>query len=84
MRITLNTLKVAKLFLESTAKPLHGYDIAKRTQLGRAGLYSALDALEAFGWVTSKRELSSVAPPRRNYLLTEKGFEEARAALDSF
>ena len=70
------------LLLLLREQPAHGYELLERLRpLGFAGgdpggLYRALRALEADGYVRSIWEPSSTGPDRRIYQLTRPGMEE--------
>lgn len=85
MRITLTTAKTLKAFLADPGCPQYGFQIMRATGMHGGTVYPILARLEAAGWATSTWENLNSAeegrPPRRLYVLTAKGVEEAESRL---
>jgi PadR family transcriptional regulator, regulatory protein PadR len=83
-RLTLASLKVLRVFLESP-KQLAGADIQKLGRVPTGTLYPILLRFEAAGWLDSKWEdidpKEAGRPRRRFYWLTPTGFARAKEAL---
>jgi len=73
---TLNTLKVARLMLESTGTPWHTYSVSKQTGLPEESARTALKDMQEHAWITA--ESSS---RRKFYALTKTGSKAAAAEL---
>ena len=84
-RLSHQTLRVLRLFVEKPREGLAGSDIWKETRILSGTLYPILVRLEDAGWLKSWwEELDpSVAgrPRKRLYRLTGLGYNKARAAL---
>jgi DNA-binding PadR family transcriptional regulator len=84
-RLTLETLRVLGLLLESPNEPKYGLELAQRAGLKSGTIYPLLARLERAGWLIS--ECEDVDPrtagrrPRRYYKLTGAGETGARAQL---
>ncbi|HMF27084.1 MAG TPA: hypothetical protein VKG24_33905 [Pseudolabrys sp.] len=73
---TLNALKVARLFLESTGKLRHTYGLSKQTGMPEESARTALRGMKVHGWLTAKSSSRRVF-----YELTETGLKEAKEEL---
>jgi PadR family transcriptional regulator, regulatory protein PadR len=84
-RLSHQTLKVMKAFLERPQDRLAGSDIWKQTGVFTGTLYPILLRLERAGWLESQWELlepSELSRPRKRlYRLTGLGYNKVRAAL---
>jgi len=85
-RLTHQTLKVLRVFLEQPNKALAGSDIWKETGIFSGTLYPILARLEKAGWLTSSWEAaepSEVGRPRKRlYRLTGVGQKRALGAFE--
>jgi DNA-binding PadR family transcriptional regulator len=88
VRMSLQTLRVLEVFLESPGDQLAGADVQKRTGLASGTLYPILLRLEGAGWFVSCWETIDPAvagrPRRRLYRLTSTGLARASAVFASF
>ncbi len=86
-RLTLASLKVLRVFLESPKQQLAGADIQKLGRVATGTLYPILLRFEAAGWLDSKWEdidpKAAGRPRRRFYWLTPTGSARANEALRS-
>ncbi len=84
-RMTIQTLAVLQVMLDTPADPRYGLQIASAIGLPTGTVYPILLRLERAGWVSSSwEEISPSAegrPRRRLYTLTGAGVHAARAAL---
>jgi DNA-binding PadR family transcriptional regulator len=84
-RLTLASLKVLRVFLESPKQQLAGADIQKLGRVQTGSLYPILLRFEAAGWLDSQWEdidpKEAGRPRRRFYRLTATGFARANEAL---
>jgi len=74
---TLNALKAARLFLESTAKLWHTYGVANQTGMPEESARTALEGMTERDWLTAKSSSRRVF-----YELTETGLKEAKKELE--
>jgi DNA-binding PadR family transcriptional regulator len=76
-RITMHTLAVLKVLLESPTADSYGLDLAKRAGIKTSSVYPVLMRLEQARWVTSSWEpiepTEARRPRRRLYRLTAEG-----------
>lgn len=88
VRMSLQTLRVLELFLESPAEQLSGADVHQRCGIASGTLYPILLRLESAGWFVSKWESidpsSAGRPRRRLYRLTSTGLKRASEVFGSF
>jgi PadR family transcriptional regulator PadR len=86
-RLTLASLKVLRVFLESPKQQLAGVDIQKLGRVPTGTLYPILLRFEAAGWLDGKWEdidpREAGRPRKRFYRLTPTGFARANEALAS-
>jgi PadR family transcriptional regulator, regulatory protein PadR len=86
MRITLETIKVLKVFLQKPDEPQYGLAITKASGIQAGTLYPILIRLERNGWLQS--EFEDIDPKRegrsarRYYTLTDQGRRDALKTLD--
>jgi PadR family transcriptional regulator, regulatory protein PadR len=84
-RITHQSLKVLRVFLDDGNREFAGADLFGATRLASGTLYPILLRLEAAGWLKSRWENvepSEVArPKRRLYRITAMGVRRAEALL---
>ena len=84
-RLTLASLRVLRVFLDSPNEQLAGADIQKLGRVPTGTLYPILLRFEAAGWLDSKWEdvdpKEAGRPRRRFYRLTPTGFARANEAL---
>ena len=84
-RLSHQTLRVLRVFLEQQPKEAAGSDICKQTRLLSGTLYPILMRLERSGWLKSRWEQidphDAGRPRRRLYLLTSLGYNKTREAL---
>lgn len=83
--ITLNALRVSRLFLSNPDKWRYGLDVAKRLALPSSTAYNVLWRLEQKEWMRSVQEPHKIAgePGRRLYCLTSFGRRMASEAMSS-
>jgi PadR family transcriptional regulator PadR len=85
VRITTQTLKVLKPFLENPDAEISGIEIIRSSRLASGTAYPIMLRLESHGFLTSRWEDGNPAnlgrPRRRYYTLTRKGASAARGAL---
>jgi PadR family transcriptional regulator, regulatory protein PadR len=88
-RLSHQTLRILKVFLDGPREGLAGSDIWKKLGLFSGTVYPILMRLEGAGWLTSdweKLPAETLARPRKRiYQLTGTGYNKAReafAALD--
>ena len=85
LRLTHQTLKVLRAFMEQPMRGLSGSDIWRETRILSGTLYPILARLELAGWLESWWENidpSAVGRPRRRYYkLTAQGYEATRKAF---
>lgn len=86
MRMTLTTRLVLQALLDTTGRPVHGFELAQATGLAGGTVYPILHRLTAAGWTECWWEDHADAgelgrPLRRFYRLTETGRTQADAAL---
>lgn len=85
-RMTLQTLAVLRVMLETPAGAHYGLEIAKALHLPTGTVYPILYRLEQAGWIVSEFEEAAAAdlerPRRRLYTLTGQGAVAARAEVD--
>ena len=88
VRMSLQTLKVLELFLESPSERLSGADVHLRCGIASGTLYPILLRLESAGWFVSQWESidpsSAGRPRRRLYRLTSTGLRRASEVFASF
>ena len=86
VRLTHQTLKVLRIFLERPNDALAGSDIWQETGIFSGTLYPILARLEKTGWLTSSWEAaqpSEVGRPRKRlYRLTGVGQQRAQRAFE--
>jgi PadR family transcriptional regulator PadR len=90
-RISPQTLKLIRLFLDDPENEWYGFDIVDRTGLKSGTIYPILSRLEHAGWLESHWEIldpvTAGRPRRRLYRLTREGAicaqAEAEARLNS-
>jgi DNA-binding PadR family transcriptional regulator len=84
-RLTTQTLKVLKPFLENLGEEITGIEIIRASQLASGTAYPILLRLEKSGYLTSQWEDGDPAdlgrPRRRYYTITPQGAAAARSAL---
>jgi len=84
-RLTYQTLKVLRLFVDQPRRQMAGADIARLTKLGSGTLYPILNRFEKAGWLTSCWEISEPSnlgrPRKRLYQITGIGQQSVVAAL---
>lgn len=84
-RITIQTLRVLSVMLETPAAEWYGLEISRRAALQTGTIYPILARLEAAGWLQSARENADPQvmgrPRRRLYRLTAEGERRAREVL---
>jgi DNA-binding PadR family transcriptional regulator len=84
-RLSHQTLKVLRLFLEQPRESLAGSDIWKQTGMLSGTLYPILTRLERAGWLESQWEelepSDAGRPRKRLYHLTGLGYNKTREAL---
>ena len=84
-RITRPLVQVAVALLERPDDRHWGYDLAKRAEVRSGVLYPMLTRMLDDGWVTDGWEdpttIKDRRPPRRYYMLTEKGKRALGAAV---
>jgi PadR family transcriptional regulator, regulatory protein PadR len=87
MRITRETLKVIKVFLEAPDNTHYGMEITKASGVQAGTLYPTLIRLEKNKWLTSDWEdidpKTEGRSPRRYYKLTDYGKVQGWIELDS-
>ncbi len=69
-RLTHQTLKVLRMFMNAPTRAFAGSDIAKETRLMSGTLYPILARLEKAEWLTSEWEVldpSEIGRPRKRY-----------------
>jgi PadR family transcriptional regulator, regulatory protein PadR len=85
MKLTLNTARVLRLFLDDTAAPRYGVQLTGETGLVSGTLYPLLQRLERSGLLASEREQIDAReqerPARRYYRITPAGVRYAREKL---
>lgn len=86
--LTLNALKIGRLFVMSTGSAMHGHQIAGAAGVNRQTAYRTLWGMEQTALLSSEREtlMDAVAtkrPARRLYRMTERGFDVIGTALAS-
>jgi PadR family transcriptional regulator PadR len=88
VRMSLQTLRVLEVFLDSPTDELSGADVIKRGGLASGTLYPILLRLESAGWFVSRWEKIDPAtagrPRRRLYRMTPTGLQHASTVLASF
>jgi PadR family transcriptional regulator, regulatory protein PadR len=88
VRMSLQTLKVLEVFLDSPTEQLAGADVHDRCGIASGTLYPILIRLEAAGWFVSQWETidpsSAGRPRRRLYRLTATGLRRASEVFASF
>jgi PadR family transcriptional regulator PadR len=84
-RLSHQTLRVLRVFLENPTEGLAGSDICKQTGMLSGTIYPILTRLDRFGWLDSNWEQLDPSeagrPRKRLYQLTELGDKKARRAL---
>jgi PadR family transcriptional regulator, regulatory protein PadR len=84
-RLTSQSLKVLKLFVDAPSQPCSGAEIIKATELSSGTLYPILFRFEVYGLLQSKWEKGkpqALGRPRRKlYSITAPGLTIARNAL---
>lgn len=84
-RLSLQTLRVLSVMMESPSSDHYGLEIAKATGLSSGTLYPILARLERYKWLDSDWE--NIDPstagrrPRRYYRFTPNGIKRAREAI---
>jgi DNA-binding PadR family transcriptional regulator len=88
VRMSLQTLRVLEIFLETPTQPLSGADVHQRCPIASGTLYPILLRLETAGWFVSQWETidpsSAGRPRRRLYRLTPMGLRRASEVFASF
>jgi hypothetical protein len=84
-RLSHQTLRVMKIFVEHPQEAVAGSDIWKQTGVFTGTLYPILMRLERAGWLKSDWEQLDASqagrPRKRLYRLTGVGYNKARSAL---
>jgi len=84
-RLSHQTLRVLRLFLEQPKEGLAGSDIWKKTEMLSGTIYPILMRLERSGWLESKWEQLDPSeagrPRKRLYRLTGVGYNKTSEAL---
>lgn len=84
-RLSHQTLRVLRLFLDKQPNEVAGSEISKETKMLTGTIYPIVMRLERFGWLKSrweKVEPSVVGRPRRRlYRLTALGYNKTHDAL---
>lgn len=84
-RLTTQTLRVLKPFLENPGEEIAGIEIVRSSRLASGTAYPIMLRLERHGFLTSRWEDGDPAslgrPRRRYYTLTQHGAVAARGAL---
>jgi PadR family transcriptional regulator PadR len=84
-RLSHQTLRVMRVFIERPQDSLAGSDIWKQTRVFTGTLYPILMRLERAGWLESKWEQLEPSeagrPRKRLYHLTGVGYNKAREAF---
>jgi DNA-binding PadR family transcriptional regulator len=84
-RLTHQTLKVLRMFMNDPVKAFAGSDIAKETRLMSGTLYPILARLEKAGWLTSEWEVLDPSeegrPRKRHYQITALGQNRTNQAF---
>jgi len=84
-RLTTQTLKVLKPFLENPGEEIAGIEIVRSSRLASGTAYPIMLRLERVGLLTSRWEDGDPAtlgrPRRRYYTITKSGADSARSAL---
>jgi DNA-binding PadR family transcriptional regulator len=84
-RLSHQTLRVLRVFLEKPRGRLSGSDLWKQTGILSGTLYPILMRLERAGWLESEWELLDPSdagrPRKRLYRLTGLGYNKSREAL---
>lgn len=85
-RLSHQTLKVLRQFLEHPREKISGSDISRQSGLLSGTIYPILLRLERAGWLDSKWEQldphEAGRPRKRLYFLTGVGYNKSRAALE--
>jgi DNA-binding PadR family transcriptional regulator len=85
LRLTHQTLKVLRVFLEQPSRGLSGSDIWRETKVLSGTLYPILARLELAGWLESWWEdidpKTAGRPRKRYYKLTAQGYEATYKAF---
>jgi PadR family transcriptional regulator PadR len=88
VRMSLQTLKVLEVFLETPTAQLSGADVHQQCGIASGTLYPILLRLESAGWFVSQWESidpsSAGRPRRRLYRLTSTGLKRASEVFASF
>jgi len=88
VRMSLQTMRVLELFLESPAEQLSGAEVHQRCGIASGTLYPILLRLESAGWFVSQWESidpsSAGRPRRRLYRLTSTGLKRAGEVFAGF
>jgi PadR family transcriptional regulator, regulatory protein PadR len=88
VRVSLQTLRVLELYLESPTEQLSGAQVHQRSGIASGTLYPILLRLESAGWFVSQWESidpsSAGRPRRRLYRLTSTGLKRASEVFASF
>lgn len=84
--LTLNALRIGRLFVMSTGEPLYGHQIAKQTGVNRDSTYRILRAMRETSLLTSEAECQFDAnmakrQARTLYRLTDAGVFVIKSAL---
>jgi DNA-binding PadR family transcriptional regulator len=84
-RLSHQTLRVLRIFLDKQPEEASGSDICKQTRLLSGTLYPILMRLERSGWLKSRWEhvnpRDAGRPRRRLYRLTGLGYNKSSQAL---
>ena len=84
-RLSHQTLRVLRLFLEKPREALAGSDVCKQTGMLSGTLYPILMRLERSGWLASRWEQLDPSeagrPRKRLYRLTGLGYNKTSEAL---
>jgi DNA-binding PadR family transcriptional regulator len=88
VRISLQTLKILEVFLDSPLEEVSGADVQKRCRIASGTLYPILLRLESAGWFVSRWETIDPSkagrPRRRLYRLTAGGLRQASELFAGF
>lgn len=84
MLLTLEVLRISRVFTLDSKRPRHGYELAKSPGIKRWKVYATLEKLEDAGWLRSEVETGYPSemerPARRVYSITPYGIAEAEKA----
>ncbi len=83
LQISLNVLRVSRLFLSSTGKRRCGFDVMRTLGIKRSTTYDVLSRLQEAEWLSSMQEPQKLdgRPGSRLYQLTPYGVQRASEAF---